>query len=150
NVSSGAAPYGTAVYIVTQNNVAVSEVGVPSSPPTTSARIFVDFGAGVVVAPGEGPVNVDTGLAAVNTATVAANVTFTLRDLNGQIVASGNGTLAAGSHRARFIDELFQLAPNFLLPANFATATRFGTLEIGSSQPLSIMALRLTQNQRGE
>src|SRR5262249_4703603 len=150
NISSGVAPYGTAVFAVTQNNTIVSEAGVPASPPTNHARIFIDFGTGVIAAPGEGPVNIDTGLAVANTTAAAANITFTLRDLSGQTVASGNGSLPAGYHRARYIDQLDQLAPNFNLPANFSTTTRFGTLDIASSQPLSIVALRLTQNQRGE
>ena len=150
NISAGVTPYGTAVFTLTQNNTVVSEVGVPASPPTNHARIFIDYGTGVVVAPGEGPININTGLAVANTNTVAADMTFTLRDLTGQTIASGNASLAAGFHRARFIDQLVQLAANFNLPANFPTATRFGTLDITSSQPVSIVALRLTTNQRGE
>jgi len=150
NISAGGTPYGTAVFSLTQNNTVVSEVGVPASPPTNHARIFIDFGTGVIAAPGEGPVNIDTGLAVANTTATVANITFTLRDLNGQTVASGNGSLPAGSHRARFIDQLVQLASNFNLPADFSSTTRFGTLDIASSQPLSIVALRLTTNQRGE
>jgi len=33
---------------------------------------------------------------------------------------------------------------------SFPAATRFGSLEISSSQPVSVVALRLTINQRGE
>jgi hypothetical protein len=36
------------------------------------------------------------------------------------------------------------------IPATLATETRYGTLELGSDQPLSVAALRLTTNQRGE
>src|SRR5262249_50284210 len=147
NVSTGAPPYGTAVFSLTQNNVVVSEAGVPASPPTNDARIFIDFGVGVVAGPGEGPININTGFALANTTTVTADATYTLRGLDGQMIASGNGPIAAGAHRARFIDQLIQLAPNFNLPGNFSTSTRFGTLEIASSQPLSIVALRLTSNQ---
>src|SRR5262249_11898959 len=46
--------------------------------------------------------------------------------------------------------QLNDVAPNFNLPATFPTDTRFGSLEIASSQPVSIVALRLTTNQRGE
>jgi hypothetical protein len=150
NVSAGPTPYGTAVFSFTQNNTVVSEVGVPASPPTNSARIFIDFGSGVLVGPGQGPINVNTGFAVANNTASTANVTYTLRGLDGQTVASGVGPLSGGAHRAIFIDQLVQLAPTFNLPANFSTSTRFGTLDIASSQPLSIVALRLTTNQRGE
>jgi hypothetical protein len=42
------------------------------------------------------------------------------------------------------------VATGFQLPPDFATATQFGSLEIRSDQPMSVVALRLTTNQRGE
>src|SRR5262249_6707276 len=42
------------------------------------------------------------------------------------------------------------LASDFSLPANFSTAILYGSLEITSSQSISVAALRLTTNQRGE
>ena len=51
---------------------------------------------------------------------------------------------------ARFIDQLNQIAPNFMLPPGFPSAVLFGSLEISSDQPISVLALRLTVNQRGE
>jgi hypothetical protein len=42
------------------------------------------------------------------------------------------------------------LASDFNLPANFSTAILYGSLEITSTQALSVVALRLTTNQRGE
>jgi hypothetical protein len=57
------------------------------------------------------------------------------------------GALAAGAHVAKFIHELADIAPGFMLPASFPTAIRYGSLEITSSQLVSILALRLTGNQ---
>jgi hypothetical protein len=45
-VDWGKAPYGTAVFSFKQNEVTVSEAGVPASPPTTSARIFIAAATG--------------------------------------------------------------------------------------------------------
>jgi hypothetical protein len=42
------------------------------------------------------------------------------------------------------------IAPDFVLPANFQTVAQFASLEISSTQPLSIIALRMTTNQRSE
>ncbi|MDD5542292.1 MAG: FG-GAP-like repeat-containing protein [Acidobacteriia bacterium] len=145
--------YGTAVFSVTQNGVVTSEVGVPASTPTTAARIFIDFRTGVAGKAGDvdaGTLNVDTGFAVVNRGGATANITFTLRDKNAATLAVGHGTLAAANHRALFIDQLNSLAPDFVLPANFATTSQFGTLEIQSDQPLSVVALRQTNNQRGD
>jgi len=42
------------------------------------------------------------------------------------------------------------LAPDFKVPPDFATKTQFGTLEILANPPISVLALRLTVNQRKE
>jgi hypothetical protein len=143
-------PYGTAVFSVTQNGVVVSEAGVPASPPTTRARIFIDFRSGVTGSHFEGALEINTGFAVVNRGAAAADVTYTLRSLAGAVLAVGHGSLGAGVHFAKFIHELSQVAPDFSLPSDFSSAVRFGSLEFESSQPLSILALRLTSNQRGE
>jgi hypothetical protein len=72
-----------------------------------------------------------------------------LRDPNGAIIATGHGTVNAGNQIACFIDQLTTcLAPDFNLPANFATATQFGSLDISGDQPLSVLAMRGTDNQQ--
>src|SRR5262249_3132923 len=73
-----------------------------------------------------------------------------LRDRTGQIVAIGHGDLSAGVHTAKFVQELKDIAPDFNLPASFPTATQYGSLEVASNQPVSVLALRLTANQRGD
>lgn len=151
-VLSGSTPYGTAVFGLSQNGVVVSEAGVPSSPPSNNSRIFIDFRTRVSAQSGEyqGTVEINTGLAVVNTGGGTATINYTLRNSAGAVIASGSGPLGAGRHFAKFIDQLADAAPNFSLPANFATQTRFGSLDISSDQPLSVVALRLTTNQRGE
>jgi len=148
SVGNGAAPFGTAVFSYSQNGYVVSEAGIPASPPTQSARIFIDYRANVPT--GSGTINISTGLAIVNRTASPASLTFMLRDRSGQIVTTGRGTLAAGAHQAKLLQELKDIAPDFNLPANFPTTTLFGSLEIASTQPVSLMALRLTPNQRGD
>ena len=152
-VASGAAPYGVAVFSFNQNGVVVSEAAVPSSPPTRSARVFVDYRSPVAAAPGRvaaGSIDINTGLAVVNRGPTAANVTFTLRHWTGATLATGHGRVASGAHFAKFINQLKDVAPDFNIPGDFPTVTQFGSLDITSDQPLSILALRLTVNQREE
>ena len=152
-LTSGSAPYGTAVFSFKQNGVTVSEAGIPASPPTTAARLFIDYRSSVAAIPGRvsaGSVNINTGIAVANNGSVPANLTYTLRDTAGATIAGGHGTLAAGTHFARFIHQLQEAAPDFVLPANFPSAVQFASLEISGDQPVSLLALRMTINQRGE
>ncbi|MBZ5535058.1 MAG: DUF11 domain-containing protein [Acidobacteriia bacterium] len=153
NLFSESGPEGTAVLSLIQNGVVVSEVGVPASPPTTSALLFIDYRSTLKVKWGREIAQssqVNTGLAVVNQETVAANIAYRLRGSTGEVLATGHGTLAQGAHRALFIHELNQIAPDFILPPDFSTAAGFGTVEITSDQPISILGLRLTMSQRGD
>lgn len=144
--------WGTAVFSLKQNNTVVSEAGVPASPATTAARIFIDYRSGVPTKSAAleiGTISVNTGIGIVNKGSNAAHLTFILRDERGAVVEVGHGTLPVGNHRAVFIDQLSQLAPDFTIPVGFAS-TGAGTLQIQSDQPVSVVALRLTTNQRGE
>ena len=150
---SGTPPYATAVFRYRKNNVTITEAGVPASPPTNEAKIFIDYREGVDAVPAHeevGQVDINTGIVVVNTGTSTASITYTLRDIAGNYITSGTGTLQAGHHYARFINQFSEVASGFTLPGNFATATQFGTLEIASGQPLSIVALRMTTNQRDD
>ena len=152
-INSGNPPYGTAVFSLTQNGVVVSEAGVPVSPPTTQSRLFIDYRNNVPAKTGHnasGVISVNTGVAVVNPGTTAANVTYTLRDKSGQAIATGQGVVSPNGHFAKFIDQLNQVAAGFVFPSSFASQTQFGTLDISSDQPLSVLALRLTTNQRDE
>ncbi len=145
-VNAGSAPYGTAVFSYTQNGVVVSEAGVPVSPPTRSARFFVDSRAGVSAGTGSGTVNISTGFAIVNQGDGDATLALKLRDGVGWTLAQGTIRLARGAHMAKFLD---QLAPDFVMPPSFIF-DGLGSLEITSDQPVSVLALRLTINQRGD
>ncbi len=145
-VNSGTDPYGTAVFSFVQNGMVVSEVGVPASPPTRNARFFIDYRTNVQGksdAENAATLSINTGFAAVNQGASTATVTLTLRDATGGTLQAGNLTLGPHAHIAKFID---QLGPSLTLPAGFTN----GSLEVASDQPTSILALRLTTNQRNE
>lgn len=144
---------GLAVFSVTQNGFVVSEVGVPALPPTTAARMFIDYRTSTVQQPEPGieeGLSINTGFAMVNRGDHAASINYALRNIKGDLLASGLGTLPVNAHRALFINQLGDLAPGFILPPDFATATQLGSLDIMSDQPLAVLGLRLTSNQRGE
>jgi enterochelin esterase-like enzyme len=148
-MDSGTTPYGTAVFMYKQNGVTISEAGVPASPPTTHARVFIDYRSQVLGVPSRadsGTVEINTGIAAVNTGHNTANIMYTLYGPAGSTLASGYGTLAAGKHFAKFINYLNEEAPGFVLPTNL----QFASLDILSDQPLSVLALRGTSNQRND
>src|SRR5262249_32857825 len=58
--------------------------------------------------------------------------------------------LPPNAHRAKFLHELQSIAPDLNLPSDFPTGVLYGSLEITSTQPVSVLGLRLTTNQRGE
>ncbi len=151
--NSGSDPYATAVFSFKQNGVTVSEAGVSASPPTTSARIFIDYRSASAAVPGRmeaGRVDISTGIAVVNRGSATADVTYLLRDVSGATLSSGHGTIGAGTHFAKFIDQLKDVAFDFRLPLDYQSAIQFGSLDITSDQPLSIVALRMATNQRNE
>jgi hypothetical protein len=144
---SGTTPYGTAVFTYKQNGITIAEAGVPISPPTTSARIFIDYRSSVNALPGRGDagiIDINTGIAVINYGAFTARVTYTLRNANGIAIATGKGTIAAGNHFAKFIDQLDEVAKDFVFPPNL----QFASLDIISDLPLSVLALRMTTNQR--
>jgi YD repeat-containing protein len=147
-IDSGSTPYGTAIFSLTANGVVISEAGVPASPPTTLARIFVEHRN--ITAPSQfsGALTVTTGLAVVNPGESAASLELTLRDGEGRVAASAAGSLPKGAHYSGILSDLRGLSPGFVFPASFPGG--FGSLEIGSDQPISVLALRATTNQRGE
>ncbi|MBZ5499698.1 MAG: hypothetical protein LAP85_25135 [Acidobacteriia bacterium] len=152
-LNSDSPAVGIAVLRTSRDDVVVSEAAVPQSPPTTDALVFIEYRVGVPALPGRldsGIIDINTGLAVVNCTSSVADVTYTLRDSAGNVLAMGHGKTAGKAHFALFIDQIHDLAPDFNLPSDFATTTQFATLEISSDQPLSILALRQTINQRGD
>ncbi len=152
-VSSGDAPYGTAVFSLKQNGVTVSETAVPASPPTTAARVFVEYRTGVAAKSMQndaGAISVYTGIAIVNDGSGTAHLTGQLFDKSGNLVAQGHGTLQAGEHFSGYLGDLGQIMPDFVVPDTFPTSIQYGSLVVQGDQAFSILALRLTTNQRGE
>ncbi len=150
SIQAGSAPYGIAVYGYRPADVLISECGIPASSPTTSARVFVDYRKDAAVPGSVGTVDVDTGLALANPGNIPAAFTLTVRKMNGQIIAAGTGRLDAGKHVAKYLWQLEEIAVGFALPATFSTEIEFATLQMDSNIPLSVIAIRLTKNQRGE
>jgi len=128
------------------------EAGVPAAPPTSVTRIFIDRRTGVRAPAGQftGQVKIDTGIGMVNPNEGPARITLTPRNTAGQTVASGSDKLPGGEHVACVVSDFKKLAPDFTLPADFPTSTQFGSLDVEGDRPVSVMALRVTFNQRGD
>ena len=97
-LNSGTDPYGTAVFSFKQDGVTVSETGVPASPPTTHARIFIDYRSGANAVParnGAGTIDVNTGIAVANYGSTTANVTCTLSNVSGVVQTISFATVGA-------------------------------------------------------
>lgn len=130
-VSAGPLPVGNGVFQFNQASGLVSQAGVPDSPQTTAARMYVEVAST--------PLSRNTGIAMVNRNATASVLTLTLDGLDGSS-RSATLTLGPNEHAAKFITELF---PS--LPADFK-----GVLNIASTQPDSFLTLRLTINERAE
>lgn len=152
-VLSGKDPSATAVFRYRKNEVTLAEAGVPASPPTTRARIFIDYRTNVDAIPSHptaGKIDVNTGIAVVNLGAQTASVTYTLYNMNGDTITCGIGRILRGSHFAKFINQFSDFAAGFALPEDFQSNMGFASLEVSSDQPLSIVALRMTINQRDD
>jgi CubicO group peptidase (beta-lactamase class C family) len=125
---TGGTPSGLAVFGLRQNNVLVTEAGVPASPAIRSGRIYAEV---------NGPVN--TGLAIANPNNVSATISFFFTDPSGDF---GNGTMTIPANG--------QVA-TFLNQAPFNGKSPFsGAFTFSSSVPVSVVALRGLTNERNE
>jgi len=130
NPEEGQLPAASLVFRLSQNGVLTSEVGVPASRATRSARIFADVN----------PPTVNTGAAIANPNDQAANVTLGLIGSTGANLGTANLTIPARGQVARFVNEFF----------SSVVAPFKGTLTISSNVPVAPMTLRLSVNSRGE
>ncbi|PYV12389.1 MAG: hypothetical protein DMG07_17210, partial [Acidobacteria bacterium] len=127
--SGSTGPAGLAIFGFTQNNVVVSEAGVPASPLVTSGRIYAEVNA-----------RVDTGLAIANPNDKEATITYSYTDSTGKDTISGTTTIPANDQIAEFLDQArFNSGPSFS-----------GTFTFTSSVPVSAIALRGLNNERNE
>jgi hypothetical protein len=129
--SGNSAPAGVAIFGNRQNNVLVSEVGVPAVPAITSGRIYAEIG-GVV----------DAGVAIANPNSSTATLNFFFTDGTGNRAGSGTTTIPPNQQIARFLHE-----PPFNV---YRTTTFQGTFTFTSDEPVAAIALRGLTNERGE
>jgi hypothetical protein len=113
--------HGVAFFEYRRNGKLVSETSVPASEPVVEGRILVDTRTGW-----------DTGIAIANLdPVVQAIVAFTLRDANGQTVASPEIRIPANGQVATFLSgPPFNLPKGFLGTASFVASHKVGVVGI--------------------
>jgi len=121
-------PSGVAIFGFRQNNVIVTEAGVPASPLLQSARIYAEV-TGIV----------NTGLAIANPNPGPATINFHFTNQAGVDVGAGSLTIGANQQTAKFLNE----AP-FSVPGGVFQ----GTFSLTSDVPVSVIALRGFFNER--
>jgi hypothetical protein len=121
---------GVAIFGLRQDNILVTEAGVPASPLLTSVRMYAEVA---------GPVN--TGLAIVNPNDQVATINYHFTDSSGVDFGGGALTIDPNQHRPQFLDQ-----PPFNV---LAGRTSFqGTFSFTSNVPVSVIALRTLYNER--
>jgi hypothetical protein len=134
----GAAPVPLIVFSYKPAGITVSEAGVP----VTSGAVFRVYVESSGTAGARG--SIDSGIAAANTSSASATVTFDVTDLSGAPVARIAPvaiTVPAMGQSARFLSEIF---PS--LPKPFKGVLRITTTSAG----LSVVGLRTRTNELGE
>jgi sugar lactone lactonase YvrE len=126
-------PSGLAIFGFRENNVLVTEAGVPASPLLQSGRIYAEI---------NGPVN--TGLAVANPNDSPALISFFFADSNGTF-GNGSTTIPARGQIAAFLDQF----PFTQLPSNNSSPFS-GSFTFTASVPVAAVALRGLTNDRGE
>ncbi|MBZ5537777.1 MAG: hypothetical protein LAO31_17620 [Acidobacteriia bacterium] len=132
--TSGQLPSGASIFGSRGATGVASQAGVLNAPQTNNARVYIERTSA--------PLNRNTGIAIVNRNASSANVTLHLVSLDGSFDQTTSKTYSANAHDAEFIDQFF---PAGAVPVDFK-----GVLAIQSNQPLAIVTLRLTNNQRSE
>ncbi len=129
NADPGALPpSGLAIMDNRQNNVLVSEAGVPASGLITSGRIYAEISGAI-----------NTGVAIANPANQTATIAFFFTDSSGDF-GSNVTTIPPNGHFAAFLNEA---------PFN-GRSSLTGTFTFSSNIPISVVALRGRINERSE
>jgi hypothetical protein len=121
---------GVAIFGFRQNDVLVTEAGVPGTPVITGGRVYAEGDE----------LRVSTGLAIANPNDESVTLSFYFTDLNGKDYGQGTTTLAARSQIARFLNQS---------PFNGALPIR-GSFTFTSSLPVAALTLRAFNNERSE
>lgn len=127
--SGNTTPSGVAVFGFRQNNVLVTEAGVPASPLIRQGRIYAEV---------NGPLN--TGLAIANPNSQTAVISFHFTNAAGVDFGSGTFDIPANNQQSKFLDQP---------PFSGGSAVQ-GTLSFSSNVPVSVIALRTLVNEQGE
>jgi len=127
-------PVALAIFGFTQNGILVSEAGVSTRTPTTSARIFIDYNT----ANGS-----DGGVAIVNPNNAPITINVTLQDQTGTATICPNLTVPPQGHLALFASQLG--CPGLTSPF-------LGTLTLtsASSAPFAAVNLKAVNNADGQ
>jgi hypothetical protein len=121
-------PSGLGIIDFRQNNVLVSEAGVPASGLITSGRIYAEISS-----------TINTGIAIANPTNQTATITFFFTDSSGDSGRNAT-TIAPNGQIATFLNQAPFTAPSSLT----------GTFTFTSNIPVSVVALRGRVNERGE
>lgn len=122
-------PTGVSIFDLRQNDILISEAGVPGVTTMTSGRTYAEVNS---------PFN--TGLAFANPNASSVVVSFSFTDQFGFERARSGFTLNANTQIAKFLSE-----QPFNLTSGFT-----GTLTFNSSAPIAVIALRTVINERTE
>jgi hypothetical protein len=133
--STGTTPSGVAIFGERLGGILVTEAGVPASAPLANGRIYAEIGPAGSNGPGT-----DIGVAIANPSSQTAAVSFSYTGTNGVDAGSGTYNLAAGAQFSSYLEQ-----PPWNLPTSFQ-----GTFTFSSNVPISVVALQLYNNQRGE
>jgi hypothetical protein len=128
-IGGSTSPSGLAIFGFRQNNVLLTEAGVPASTRLLSGRIYADV---------NGPVN--TGVAIANPNNHSAAISFYFTDSSGNNLGNGSTMITANGQIANFLTD----SP-FNMPSSFN-----GTFTFSSSVPIAVIALRGFTNERNE
>jgi hypothetical protein len=130
NTGAGA-PAGVATFDFRENNILVSEVGVPATPALLSGRIHAEISG-----------TVNAGLAIANPNSTVATIQFDFTDASGNPAGAGTTYIGANQQIAQFLDQ----SPFHV----YSTTTFQGTFSFTSDVPVAVIALRGLTNERGE
>ena len=121
-------PSGLAIVGFRENNVLVSEAGVPASGVITSGRIYAEISG-----------TISTGIAIANPTNQTATITFFFSNSSGDFGTNAT-TIPPDGHIATFLNQA---------PFN-GRSSLTGTFTFSSNIPVSVLALRGRINERGE
>jgi hypothetical protein len=121
-------PSGLAIVDFRENNVLVSEAGVPASGLISWGRIYAEISS-----------TINTGIAIANPTNQTATITFFFTDSSGDF-GSDMTAIPPNGHVAKFLNAA---------PFN-GRSSLTGTFTFNSNIPISVVALRGRVNERGE